>query len=394
MPIKVLHIIEPLLGGTKTHILQILDGLPRPDFQQALICSVERDPSFMHEVERLRAEGVLVRVVPMKRNPALVPDFRAFIRIYRFLSHHRYDVVHTHSSKAGLVGRLAAFLARARRIAHTPHVFSFTQPAPQYRKAVYRLGDTLLGAFTDRLIAVSSWQRSLALGYGIGSKDSVALIHNGVTVDRPGRAASDAEGRLRVRDELGAKPDDILVGTAGRLTLQKGQKYLLEAAAILLDRYPTLRFYIVGSGELEAQLRGMIHHLSWCRQRISFLPERADFTALLAATDIFVMPSLWEGMPYALLEAMAAERPVICANVCGLDEVVKDGENGLLIPPADSRALAAAIARLVTDRPLRLRLATAARKTVQERFRLGEKLEMLAQLYRDLAAPKITRGGS
>jgi len=386
MPIKILHIIEPLVGGTRTHILQILDGLPRSEFEQSLICSVERDPSFMSEVERLRAEGVLVRVVPMKRNPSVIPDFRAFIRLYRFLSHHRYDVVHTHSSKAGIVGRLAAFLARAPHIVHTPHVFPFTQPAPQYRQAVYRLGETLLGSLTDRIIAVSAWQRSLAVEHGIGTKDSVALIHNGVTVETLRRGGcSRGEGRARVREELGAKPSDLLVGTAGRLTLQKGQKYLLEAVAILLDRHPHLRFYIVGSGELEQKLRGMIEQLSWCRQRIAFLPERADFSDLLAATDIFVMPSLWEGMPYALLEAMAAERPVICTNVCGLDEVVKDGENGLLIPPADSRAVAAAISRLVTDRALRKRLGTAARRTVQERFRLEEKLELLAQLYRDLA---------
>jgi glycosyltransferase involved in cell wall biosynthesis len=323
----------------------------------------------------------------MKRNPSVIPDFRAFIRLYRFLSHHRYDVVHTHSSKAGIVGRLAAFLARAPHIVHTPHVFPFTQPAPQYRQAVYRLGETLLGSLTDRIIAVSAWQRSLAVEHGIGTKDSVALIHNGVTVETLRRGSSSREeGRARVREELDAKPSDLLVGTAGRLTLQKGQKYLLEAVAILLDRHPHLRFYIVGSGELEQELRRIIEQLSWCRQRISFLPERADFSDLLAATDIFVMPSLWEGMPYALLEAMAAERPVICTNVCGLDEVVKDGENGLLIPPADSRALAAAISRLVTDRALRKRLGAAARKTVQERFRLEEKLEMLAQLYRDLAA--------
>jgi len=391
MPIKILHIIEPLVGGTKTHILQILDGLPKEEFQQSLLCSVERDPSFMHEVRRLRAKGVRVEIVPMKRNPSLVPDFRAFFRIYRFLSHHRYDIIHTHSSKAGIVGRLAAFLARARHIVHTPHVFPFSQPAPQYRQAVYRLGETLLGSLTDRIIAVSSFQRALATDYGIGSRDSVALIHNGVPLEVFRRAAeSEARqaGRARVREELGARPNDLLVGTAGRLTLQKGQKYLLEAAAILLDRHPNLRFYIVGSGELEEELRRMIHHLSWCRQRISFLAERGDFLDLLAATDIFVLPSLWEGLPYALLEAMAAERPVICTNVCGLDEVVKDGENGLLIPPADSRALAAAISRLVTDRPLRRRLASAARKTILQGFRLEDKLALLAQVYRDLAGPK------
>jgi glycosyltransferase involved in cell wall biosynthesis len=390
MPVKILHIIEPVAGGTRTHLLQILDGLPESEFQQSLLCSIERDRSFMAHVERLRARGVRVEIVPMRREPSLLSDARAFFRIYRHLSRRRYDIVHTHCSKAGALGRLAAFLAGVPRIVHTPHVFPFTQDVARHWKVLYRLIEKLLGAFTDRIIAVSTFQRALALKFGIGKRGSVVVIHNGVA-EAP-RSAVSTDGWQRVREELGVKANDILVGTAGRLMSQKGHKYLVEAAAMLLDRHPHLRFYIAGSGELEDSLRAMCNQLSWCRERVLLLGEREDVPDVLAATDIFVLPSLWEGMPYALLEAMAAAKPIICSNVCGLDEVIKDGMNGLLVPPADSPALAHAISLLVGNRALRLRLGPAARSTVQERFRAEEKILVLAKLYRDIhRSPLVTQ---
>lgn len=383
MPVKILHIIEPVVSGTRTHLLQILCGLPRSEFHQSLLCSVERDESFMNDVKRLRGQGIRVEIVPMKREPSLFSDFIAFRRIYRHLRRHRYDIVHTHCAKAGVLGRVAAFLTRKPYIVHTPHVFPFTQHLPYYRQLEYRLIETLLGAITDRLVVVSEYQRSLAAQYGIGRQGCVRLIHNGVDMER----FAAAQDRSTIREELGVKPNDILVGTAGRLTVQKGQKYFIEAAAILLDRHPHLRFYLVGSGELEEHLRGMIAELSWCRQRVLFLGERQDMPQLLAATDIFVLPSLWEGLPYALLEAMAAAKAVICSNVCGMAEVIQNGVNGLLVPPANTSALAGAISRLVEDRTLRKRLGAAAQKTIAKGFRMEEKLQKLAMMYKELVPP-------
>jgi glycosyltransferase involved in cell wall biosynthesis len=371
--------------------MQILEGLPRAEFKQSLICSVERDESFMAEVRRLRARGVRVEVVPMKREPAPLSDLGALFRILRHLKAQRYDIVHTHSSKAGALGRTAAVLARVPHVVHTPHVFPFSQVnLPYYRKVLYRLIEKLMGAVSDRIIAVSAWQRALALKSGIGRPDRVTLIHNGVPLPSEAGPA----GRRRIRKELGVERSEILVGTAGRIMAQKGHKLLVEAAAMLLDLHPQLRFFIAGSGELEHPLRATINQLSWCRQRISLLGDRTDMPDLLAAADVFVLPSLWEGMPYALIEAMAAGKPVICANVGGMEEAVTDGENGLLVRAGDSVALASAIARLVEDPGLRKRLGEAAQRTVSEHFRAEDKLQQLARLYKALASQKKSRRAS
>ncbi len=371
--------MEPVVGGTKKHLRQILGGLPQPEFEQSLLCSVERDPGFMPEIRRLRAEGMRVEIVPMKREMAPLSDLNALRRIWRHLSRYRYDIVHTHCAKAGALGRVAALLTRVPRVVHTPHVFPFSQDWPNHRKLEYRLIEKLLSALCDRIIAVSEYQKTLAESHGIGRRGDVVVIPNGVSPS----AFEGGDGR-RVRKELGLKQADILVGTTGRLSHQKGHKHLLEAAAILLDRHPNLRFFIAGGGELERPLRGMISGLSWCRQRVFFLGERGDVADLLAATDVFVLPSLWEGLPYSLLEAMAAARAVICTDVCGMSEVVIHGVNGLLVPPRDSRALAVALSRLAADRSLRRRLGAAAQQTARERFQLADKLAALASLYRQL----------
>lgn len=378
--VRLLQILEATIGGTRKHVLQILKYLPRDSYELSLVCSTLRDPSFVEDIEALRADGVNVTVIQMTREINPLADFRALFELARHMREHSVDVVHTHSSKAGVLGRIAARLADVPRVVHSPHAFAFEFRTNRPARMLYRLAEKFCARLSDAIVAVSEHERQQAIGLNVLSPDKVLTIENGLDEDDFKRSRRGPQ----VRKELGIGKGRVVVGTVGRLAKQKGLTCLVDAAAKLLRDFPDLCFLVAGAGE---QLLALERKLIDLRigKKVLLLGHRDDTRDLYAAMDIFVLPSLWEGRPYALLEAMAAGKPVVASDVCGLDEVIENGKNGVLVRPGDVPDLADGIARLVKSPPLRRKLGQAARKTVEARYHAEESVARLHALYTELA---------
>lgn len=380
--IRVAQVMECTVGGTRRHINELCAGLAAAGgFGVTLFASAERDPTFRRDLEALAARGVDVVEVPMVRPIRPAVDAPQQWRLIRAFRRGRFHVIHTHSSKAGALGRTAALLSRSRAaLVHTPHTFAFNfteQFSPRKRR--FFLGvERLLGRATARMVHVSESERTEALGFGIMPRERTVVIPNGI--DPAPYAAADGTA---LRRELGIPERGLLVGAVGLLNEAKGHAHLVAAAGRVLERVPDARFAIAGEGPLRGALEAQIARAG-LGERVRLLGYRTDVPELLAALDVLAMPSLWEGLPYVVLEAMAAGLPVVATDVNGCRDVVVAGATGELVAPADPAALAEALSRVLADGELRLRFGRAGRARVAREFSLDAMLQHYVALYRSL----------
>ncbi|MDP7385299.1 MAG: glycosyltransferase family 4 protein, partial [Nitrospinota bacterium] len=306
-------------------------------------------------------------------------DVRAVTGIYRFLKARRFDIVHTHSSKAGFVGRVAARRAGAPVIIHTPngHVFYgyFGPIASRLCLALERW----CARFTDRIITLTERGRREHLDLGVGLPEQYSAIPSGLPLKNffpdPGR------GR-RVRERLRIPPEAPVLGTVGRLTAVKDQRTLIAAAKILADRHPDLVVLLIGDGGLKGGLEAQTRDLG-LEGRIRFLGWQSDVPELLNALDVFVLCSLNEGMGRALVEAMSSGLPVVATSVGGMPDLVEEGVSGYLVPAGQPDVLAAAVSRMLEDRG-RLRSMGERSREKSAAYTVERMINQLGDLYRDL----------
>jgi len=316
--------------------------------------------------EEIRATGVPVDVLGL--NPGFRRPFDV-ARIRRYFLKHQPHVVHTFLMTGSLYGRLAAILAGVRVVIGTEVNIYARKP---WRHIV---GERLLMMGTDRVIASAATVREAYLRQLQADADKVEVIYNAVDWSQLHQSvAPDA-----LRASIGIPVDAKVAGIIARLNEQKGHTHLLEALATE-PRLADVHLMIVGDGELATDLRHDADRLNLAR-RVHFLGARRDLGNLLAAMDVFVLPSLWEGLPLSLVLAMGAGIPVIATSVGGVPEVVQDGRTGLLVPPGDPAALGQALARAFDDRALRDRLAGAASAAVRSRFGVDQYIDSIVDLY-------------
>ncbi len=377
---RILHVITRLdRGGSATNTLLTVAGLSG-SFRQTLVYGRTRDlpPLAAQLADRLDT----VELPALVREPAPLHDLRALVALTRLMRRGRFDLVHTHTSKAGILGRAAGRLARVRRIVHTPHghYFHGGYAGPAMIRLFVHL-ERWAATFTDRIVALTDQEARDHLRLGIGTPARFVTIPSGVELapyEKP------PEPPAAVRAALGLPPDAWLVGAVGRLEPVKGHRHLVEAVAHLAPRIPGLYLALAGDGELGPELQARVRDAGLA-DRVRFLGWRDDTPTLLHAFDVFAFPSLNEGMGRALVEAMAAGRPIVASRAGGIPEVLGDGEAGVLVEPGDAVALARGIERLLGDPPLRARLAEAARRRA-ERYGVDVMLERIAALYRELLA--------
>jgi glycosyltransferase involved in cell wall biosynthesis len=238
----------------------------------------------------------------------------------------------------------------------------------------------LVSARQDLIIAISDHIARFTVSRGVRDPGRVRRVYHGL--EPPVTRALERAGQ-RIRAELGVGPDELLVGKVGRLALQKGQRHLIAAMPLLLERVPFARLVIAGGGDLEEYLRDLASEAG-VADRVHVLGPRKDVSALMHAIDVFAMPSIWEGFGLVLLEAMAAGRPIVASRVATIPEVVVDGETGLLVPAGDSVALADALARLAHDPALARRLGEAGRERLRQHFSIEKMVGDTELLYREL----------
>lgn len=370
-PLHVMEVLEATAGGTRRHLRDLVQALDRRRFRLTVVVSVARDPDFSRDLDLFRKMGVTVELLPMIRQIAPLADVTAVARLTRLLRRRRPDIVHAHSSKAGMVARLAARRAGRIPVVYTPHAFAFL--SDHSLRSLYLVCERWAARWTDRLIAVSREEHELACAsrHGLAlPRACVQLIPNGI-----------ASGDLP--PPRSSTPP--VVGFVGRLCRQKGPDFFLTVASRLHAAYPDAQFRMVGEGpwlpwvERQIERLGLGHCLTLRTAR-----DDVAVGAELAELDLLVMPSRWEGLPYTLLEAMAAGVPVVAMAAGGIADVVEDGVSGMLSPVGDLDGLTLRMQLLLTDTALAQRLRIGAHQRLAQ-FTLRGMVDATAAVYEELA---------
>lgn len=378
--IRVLHVITRLdPGGSTENTLLTLRGLDRRRFQCELLYG--RTALLPAVAVALRDElGLPLREVPrLLRRVAPAQDSLALAHLWRYIRRGRFALVHTHSSKAGFLGRVAAGLAGVPRIVHTPHGHIFDGYFGPLATGIFIRLERWAARFTDRIITLTDQEQRDHLARGVGRPGQFVTIPSGVdlkALPRPG------ETRAAVRKAMGVADDAPLVGTVARLVPVKGLAYLLDGTRRILESAPEVTLLIVGDGDLRDELESRARALG-VGGRVRFVGFREDAARWIAALDVFVLPSINEGMGRVLVQAMALEVPVVASRVGGMPEVTGDGDAGILVPPRDPAAIAEAVARLLGDPALRRALGKRGAERAQA-FAVERMIAGLEDLYETL----------
>jgi glycosyltransferase involved in cell wall biosynthesis len=378
-------VVEATSAGVGKHVLELVQHIDPARFRVFLYCSLDRPDAMIEEYLALEKIGVTVRRIHLRRRPAPLDDMLASRRLARAFSEDGVRLLHGHSSKGGLIARMAGRKARLP-VVYTANGFSFFMKSPL--TPVYRMAERWLARSTTRFICVSPSEMKAAIAAGLPA-EKMTLISNGIAIDRWPVVTGDE--RDTARSALRIDPEALVIGSIGRLTAAKAYDVLIDAVAKLRDRLPALRLIIWGDGELRESLSAQIERLG-ARDRVRLAGYTPNPRSAYAAMDIFSLPSLWEGAPYVLMEAMACGLPVVVSAATGNRDIVQNGVSGLVAPIGNSEALAERIEQLAAQPQNRQRIAESARRRVVENYDLRTMVDRTQSLYDELLSERRPSG--
>lgn len=383
---RIAHVITRMIvGGAQENTLLCCEDLIRLFGDDVLLVT---GPSLGPEGELLtqgRGGGVPLALVPSLRR-AIHPwnDLRAYRAVRRILREFRPDVVHTHSAKGGVLGRMAAHALRVPAIVHTVHGAPFHPYQHAVPRALFRWCETYAARRCHLLVSVADAMTDLLVDAGVAPREKFTTVYSGMDVEPFLNAG---RHRARVRDELGYSDQHVVIGKIARLFHLKGHEYLIAAASRVVRSCPHVRFLLVGDGLLRNELENQIRQagLDGYFQFTGLVPPER-IPELLGAMDVLVHVSLREGLARALPQALIAGKPVVSYDVDGAREVTLDGQTGFLLPPQSVEPLAEALIRLASDPPLRQRLGRCGSERFTDQFRHEQMTRQLRALYERLLA--------
>lgn len=384
MPIKVLHPITRLIiGGAQENTMLTAHLLNKAVWDVTVVSGPQTgsEGSLIETVQEREIALILEPTLVREVNP--VKDFLALVRLTQLIRRGKYTIVHTHSSKAGILGRWAAKLAGVPVIVHTVHGWGHHDRQHPLVRAYYILLEKITLPITDKLIAVTSKDIDKGLRDGIGKADHYTVIRSGIELNRFGHPQVPRE---ETRAAWGIPQDATVIGSVTRLSPQKAPLDFVRAAALVAQRYPATYFMLVGDGPLRAEVEQLAAELG-IADRLVLTGLRRDVPELLAAFDIFALSSLWEGLPRVLPQAMASALPVVATACDGSAEAIEDGVNGFLVPPGEPTVLAERLCRLLEQPGLTKQMGAAGYARVQE-FSDRGMVNAIAALYAELLTAK------
>lgn len=378
MAAKVVHLITRLdLGGAQQNTLHTVRHLDRAKFEPLLVCG---RGGMLEDEAAADSSFRTVFVDSLVRDLDPFHDLLALLELTKLLLAERPAVLHTHSSKAGILGRLAAALAGVPVVVHTYHGFGFHDRQPAPVKALYVFLERLCARASDALIYVSKSNMAYAAAHGITARET-ALIRSGVKL--AGLPAPVDKNKLKTSAGVGMHKK--LVVSVGNLKPQKNAADFVAAAAIVLAEVPEARFVFLGDGPQRRPLEARAFALG-LEGRVLFLGWRRDTAQWLASADAFVMTSLWEGLPRSLVEAMKSGLPPVCYATDGVTDLIEDGVNGYRVEPGDFATLASRVTAILKDEALRKRLGAAAAASIGHEFDIDGMVRSQEALYERLLA--------
>lgn len=371
-----------IVGGAQENTLLSVEGLDRlPEFEVTLATGIDDGPEG-DLLTRARHTTHLVIIPELGRSVNPFSDLVALVKTYRLTKAGRYHIVHTHSSKAGVLGRLAAAAAGTPIVVHTLHSLVFHDYQPWWLNHLLRLVKRAFAPLTHHYISVSRIIAEKSVRAGVGKPERYSTVYSGMELDWFLDARPDS---TMVRREFDIPPGALVIGKIARLFDLKGHDQLFDAAPAVVERFPEVRFLLVGDGLLQDHLRQRAQALGIERNMVfAGLIERERIPEMLSAMDVLVHTSLHEGIARVLPQALAMGKPCVSFDIDGAPEVVIPGETGELVDPGDTAALAEALCRLLADPELRARLGDGGRRLVDPMYRAETMVDEIASIYHGL----------
>lgn len=374
--IKVIFVITGSgVGGAEKMLYHTIKGL-NPERYNAKLCSLKKKGVF---ASRLEADGLEVYSLNMRDEDTLAGWFdslRVLVLLFMYILKERPAIVHSFLFRANIIARIAAFLSGVPVVISSVRVMGG-------EKRYCHIIERVTSFMTDHYVTVSDQVKAHSIQKARIAEKKISTIYNGVSAQRA--PVFDMTEFMR---DFGLKTDDRILMTAGRLHRQKCYDHLIQAMPMVQAAFPTVKLLILGEGEEENNLKKLVNSLE-LKEKIIFMGLRPDVDRMLQCSELFVLPSRWEGLPNALMEAMAAGKPVVATAVGGVPELVADGVTGVLVPPEDFRALADAIKGLLSDEKRALAMGAAGRERVQQCFSIDAMVAKTEVLYQKLITQKI-----
>ncbi len=382
-PIRVLHIITRMIvGGAQENTLLSVIGLDAmPEYEVTLMSGIDkgREGELLSEA---REKTNLLIVPEMGRSINPFSDFVAFWKIYRLIKKGRYHIVHTHSSKAGVLGRVAAWLAGTPLIVHTLHSLVFHEYQPWFINKSWRGIKKMCAPITDFFISVSEIIVQKAVKAGVDKPEKFRTIYSGMELDWFLNANFDGNA---IRREFGIPEDAPVVGKIARLFPLKGHDQLMDAAPEIVKRVPDVRFFLIGDGILYEHLQERARGYGILENFVfAGLIPRERIPEMISAMDIVVHTSLREGLARVLPQSLAMGKPCVSFNIDGAPEVVINDKTGYLVETYDNQGLSESISRLLKDPKLRKEMGENGRRHVDPAFRTETMVKEIAEVYKML----------
>lgn len=356
-------------------------GVNRRFFDSELLCAPGGPLIQLVRDTNMRVKTLKTLVQPL--NP--IKDLLALTKMTFFLKHNHYHIVHTHNSKAGFLGRLAAKLAGIPVIVHTVHGFAFHAQEPTWRQILFRTLERLASRWCDKMIFISQPLIDWGLQERVVSENKTVKIYSGIELDRFSPVSE--EVKARIREKWGIGQDDSVIGFVSKLWEGKGHLNLIDAFKQIKGEIKNARLVIVGEGYLYEHLVKRVNRLG-LKDSVLFTGFQSDVSKIIATFDVAVLPSHFEGMGRVLLEAMAMEKPVVASRVGGIPDLVQHGINGFLVPPGDVEGLAEALIKTLMDKGLAEKMGKAGRKMITEKFSADHMARSIEKLYCNLLTLK------
>ncbi len=371
--INILHIITDLpIGGAQYNTIYTVEKLNYKKYNISLACNCKGE---MLDKVKIVPNLNLIDVPFLTRDINLIKDFKAFLSIFRLIRRGKYHIVHTHSSKPGAIGTIAAWLNKTPVIIHTLHGFPFNEFMGRFTNKIYTLLEKFWFYFCDKIITVSQLNKEKAIKIKLATREKLINIYSGIDMDQFDKISS---GDLK--KELGLPDNYKLIGSVGRLSHQKDPICFIKSIPLVLKKIKKIHFVLTGDGPLREILEKFIiqYKLS---EHVSLIGNRDDIPNVLKSLDVFVLSSLYEGLGRSLTEAMYCKLPIVATEVEGVPELINHMKTGYLVQPRDHYEIAKGLLFCLRNNTHAKSMACNAHKLVKNKFHVLKMIDRIDSLY-------------
>ncbi|MBN1871182.1 MAG: glycosyltransferase family 4 protein [Candidatus Omnitrophica bacterium] len=376
--IKLAQVITRMDWGGSSDIVRILCERLDPNvYDITLICGPTENPSDRTKRFFESYKNKIITLRRLKRNINIYGDVRSLFDLYKIFKREHFDIVHTHTAKSGFTGRIAAKMAGVQVVIHTPHGNNFYGYLNSLWTPAVILLERFASRFSDKLIVLTNIERQDLIRYNICKSELIEIVHSGIEIENFSDLSVDPKEKRRI---YGIDAECTLVGMVARLERVKGPHYFIEAAKIINEELPDVKFLVTGDGSLKGELVDYSKKLNLDR-KIVFTGWTNDIPGVLSMLDLLVVPSLNEAVGRTILEAGVLSKAVVATSVGGIPDVIRDGETGILVPPEDPRKIAEAVVDLLRDNRKAREIGRNAREWVQGHYNVDTMIKEIHNQY-------------